>query len=177
MSDDIRTNLSSVSPEQYLNPDYRAHVLDIYKAYLASAQANSDRRMAANTFFLSVHTLLIGGAGLSLDASEQLFALLISLLGLMLAWIWRRLVKSYRQLNHAKFKVVHEIERLLPIATYDAEWKALGEGKDPNIYHPYTHLEPYVAWAFFGFHSSVAALSLILLFHIPQHIQTWLCGS
>ena len=175
MSDEIKENLKSVDAAQYLNADYRAHILEIYKSYLASAQSNSDRRMAANTFFLSVHTLLIGGAGISLDSDETLFALLVSLLGMMLAWLWRRLVKSYRQLNHAKFKVVHAIERYLPIAVYDAEWKALKEGKDANVYHPYTHLEPFVAWAFFWFHVCVGLFSTFLLLGIPALIETFVC--
>lgn len=172
MTDQIRQNLQSVSIEDYPKAEYRAHTLEIYKTYLASTQSNSDRRMAANTFFLSIHTLLIGGSGLSLENDERLFALLISLLGMMFAWVWRRLVKSYRQLNHAKFKVVHEIERYLPIAAYDAEWKALAEGKDPNVYHPYTHLEPRIAWAFFWFHAIVAGVSALLLLNIPA----WACG-
>jgi hypothetical protein len=40
--------------------------------------------------------------------------------------MWYRLVRSYKDLNSAKFKVIHEIEKSLPISPYDAEWEAVG---------------------------------------------------
>jgi hypothetical protein len=54
-------------------------------------------------------------------------------------------VRSYRQLNTAKFKVVGALEDRLPASPYwHAEWVALGEGKDWRKYLPLTHLEQWV---------------------------------
>ena len=67
---------------------------------------------------------------------------------IMLCYVWWRIVKSYRQLNSGKFKVVREFEQLLPTAPYDAEWIALGEGKISNLYLPLTHIENWVPLCF-----------------------------
>ena len=56
-----------------------------------------------------------------------IFPLIIAL-GQCVAWWW--LVRSYRLLNTAKFRVIGVIEERLPAAPYwRAEWIALGEGK------------------------------------------------
>jgi hypothetical protein len=58
------------------------------------------------------------------------------------------LVKSYKALNTAKFKVIHEIEEQLPVALFDYEWHVCGKGKDREKYVPLTHLERLVPWMF-----------------------------
>jgi hypothetical protein len=68
---------------------------------------------------------------------------LVIVLGECAAWWW--LVRSYRQLNTAKFKVVGALEERLPASPYwRAEWAALGEGKDWRKYLPLTHLEQWI---------------------------------
>jgi len=85
---------------------------------------------------------------------------LIAIAGIVLSYMWYRLVRSYKDLNTAKFKVVHEIEAQLPLAPYDAEWEAVGRGKAPELYLPFTHVEIYVPWVFFVIHL-VVLLQLI----------------
>ena len=55
---------------------------------------------------------------------------------------------SYRQLNSGKYKVVHLLEQMLPVAPYDAEWVALGEGRDKKLYRPLTRVEKWVPRCF-----------------------------
>jgi len=57
-------------------------------------------------------------------------------------------VYSYRQLNTGKFKVIIALEQMLPTALYEAEWVALGEGKDRKLYLPLTHIENWVPACF-----------------------------
>jgi hypothetical protein len=64
-------------------------------------------------------------------------------LGQCAAWWW--LVRSYRQLNGAKFKVIGALEERLPASVYwRAEWVALGGGKDWRKFLPLFHLEQWV---------------------------------
>jgi len=64
-----------------------------------------------------------------------------------MAWFW--LIRSYRQLNTAKFQVIGALEERLPASPYwRAEWFALGEGKDKSKYWPLTHLEQWVPLLF-----------------------------
>ena len=68
---------------------------------------------------------------------------LVILLGECGAWYW--LIRSYRQLNAAKYAVIGAIEEKLPISPYwAAEWHALGEGEDSTRYLPLTHLEQWI---------------------------------
>ena len=68
--------------------------------------------------------------------------------GVALCVAWWHLVRSYKQLNTAKFNVIHAIEGRLPLAPYDAEWVAVGRGEDPTKYQPFSHIELTVPWIF-----------------------------
>ena len=47
--------------------------------------------------------------------------------------------------------VIGELEKRLPASPYwSAEWIALGEGKNPKIYKPLTHVENWIP-IIFGF--------------------------
>ena len=130
------------TPADY-GPNYQEHLLEQYKLFVEMADRVSARRMQANTFFLAVNTgLLTVFASLAKDKILSGFvgALPIAAL-LILCLVWGQIVSSYRQLNSGKFQVIHQLEQLLPAAPYDAEWVAIGEGKDPMRYRPLTHVE------------------------------------
>ena len=55
-------------------------------------------------------------------------------------------VGGYQDLNSAKFKVIHEIDRQLPVRPYDAEWESVERGENPALYLPFTHVERVVPW-------------------------------
>lgn len=139
--------------EKDYGDNYREHCLEIYKSYLESIENISDRRQSANSFFLSINTAIAGAVGyiFSDDNAKQSFSLsliILSLSGVVICYTWYRLIKSYRQINSSKFKVLHEIEKMLPIAPFDLEWKTLGSGKDFKRYIPFTKVESIIPWAF-----------------------------
>jgi len=162
---DIRAVLWSVKGEADAGPDdERSTILEQYKVYVEMADRVSARRGLANTFFLTLNTAVVSAVGLSLgkglSGSRWPYSLLfIGLLVQCLAWFW--IIRSYRQLNTAKYAVVGALEERLPASPYwAAEWTALGEGKDPARYWPLTHLEQWIPTLFaalyiFGF---IAAL-------------------
>jgi hypothetical protein len=138
-----------VTPSDYDSAAaYQNAILEQYKLYAEMADRISARRALANTFFLTLNAALFSLLGvLAKDpphASRGLLALpLAILLGLCLAWFW--IVRSYRQLNAAKYAVIGALEFRLPASPYhNAEWKALGEGRDKASYWPLTHLEQWV---------------------------------
>lgn len=138
------------------NEKYQAHLLEQYKLYVEMADRVSARRQTANSYFLSINTALLGFIGYATgkDAGDQLW--LLGLVGVVLSYLWYRVIVSYRDLNSGKFKVVHEIEKRLPISPYDAEWEAMGRGKDPSLYRPLTHVEKAVPLVFLALHAFVA---------------------
>lgn len=143
-------------PADTYGDSYQAHLLEQYKLYLEMADRISQRRQSANSFFLSIHTGLLALLGIIIEKGTPPYSLalvlLISVPALVLVFCWYRLVRSYKDINTAKFRVVHEMESHLPTAPYDAEWKAVGEGKDKKLYLPFTLIEVWIPWLFAAIH-------------------------
>lgn len=154
----IEDKLYSSNKESY-GSSYDAHYIEQYKLYVEMADRISNRRQQANSFFLSVNTVVIAIVGyVQLGATagkSQDFYWLISIAGIAICYEWYRLILSYKNLNSGKFKVVHFIEQKLPLAPYDAEWEILGRGIKPKLYKPFTKVEMTIPWIFLLLHTSV----------------------
>lgn len=152
--------LQGVASADY-GESHRDHTLEIYKTYLEMADRVSARREKANSFFLAVNTALIAllakDAFWGATASPRALEILVPLAAGVLCYLWYRIIRSYRDLNSAKFKVVHAIERQLPLRPYDAEWEIVDRGRNSKLYLPFTHVELVVPWLFMGFHALLAA--------------------
>jgi hypothetical protein len=153
MADEIRSMLwnDAVSDDDYIDPraKYQAAILDQYKMYVEMADRISARRALANTFFLTLNTAVFTVFGVFwqvrplVSTTWVLVLPLAALIGECFAWFY--LVRSYRQLNTAKYEVIGALEERLPASPYwRAEWTALGEGRDRSRYWPLTHLEQWV---------------------------------
>lgn len=147
----MEKKLFNKSSKEY-GDNYHTHYFDQYKMYVESAEKISDRRQNANNFFLTLNTVLISVIGLSFQvkalASFSLARVLLAILGILICIIFWYLLRAYKQLNSGKFKVIHEIEQLLPLSIYDYEWKILGGGNDRNKYYPFSHIELLIPWVF-----------------------------
>lgn len=126
----------------------RATILEQYKLYVEMADRISARRSLTNTFFLTLNTAIFAAIGASWKdrLTFPSWLIVFPLLALLVqCGAWFFLVRSYRQLNSAKYIVIGALEERLPASPYwKAEWKALGEGKDKAKYWPLTHLEQWV---------------------------------
>ena len=137
-----------IRPDGY-DAKYHDHILEQYKLCVEMADRVSARRTWANAFFLTLHTFIIGVAGFLLKEGiglPQKWVIVIPLSAILaMCYTWWRMIKSYRQLNTAKFMVIGEYETRLPSSPYwSAEWKALGEGKDPKRYRQLTAVENWL---------------------------------
>jgi hypothetical protein len=137
------------------NEKWYSHLLDQYKLYVEMADRISQRRATANTYFLSLNSAILAFVGYltSKDSNEHLW--MLSAGGMALSILWEALITSYRNLNTAKFKVIHMIEDRLPISPYEAEWIAMEEGKNPKLYRPISHIEQGVPYVFMALHALV----------------------
>ncbi len=163
VEDTLGDALRGVASGEY-GESYRQHSLDIYKSYLDTTERISERREKANSFFLAVNTALIaflakGGLGHSAAAPRAL-ELLIPVTAGVLCFLWYRIIRSYQHLNSAKFKVIHAIERQMPLRPYDAEWESVGRGNNPKLYLPFTRVEGVVPWLFMSFHAILTMSAL-----------------
>jgi hypothetical protein len=109
-------------------------LLEQYKLFVETSSRVSDRRGLANTFFMSVNTALVTIYGLAagndapIQSSAGAAAWLILVAGLTICIGWLALIKSYRTLNRAKFKVILDIEERLAARLFEAEWHYLESG-------------------------------------------------
>ncbi len=136
--------------EDVYGPHYRSHLIEQYKLYVGMADEISKRRHAANAFFLSVATAIVGLLAVIHDDLGRSWTALVALCGVILCFSWSRVLRSYRDLNSAKFRVVHEIETYLPLRPYDAEWSLVKRGGDDELYKPLSHVEMAVPRVFAG---------------------------
>lgn len=98
--------------------------LDQYKHYVNSAELVSERRLKANTLFISLQSILITLIGLfNVDRDVNLKSLIVlSILGLLISFIWLIYINSFKQLNKLKFTVINEMEANMPFNSYNYEW-------------------------------------------------------
>ena len=142
-----------------------------YSLYVEMADRISARRHSANSYFLAVNSLLVALSGFLASQLEgerwtrDSLAALIPLAGIVLCLVWYYLIRSYRQLNTAKFKVVHEIEALMHLAPYDAEWEAVERGENPELYWPFTHVEKWVPLVFGAMYVGALVFTVVNVFN------------
>lgn len=132
-------NEDEAAPEQRPEPEQGAvaggqppgqdpRVLDLYKMAVEMADRVSARRATANAFFLTAQTALVAVIGLatpSLLKASWWTSLAVSLAGVTLSASWWLQLRSYRDLNGAKFAVINAIEKALPVKVFTDEWALL----------------------------------------------------
>jgi hypothetical protein len=99
----------------------RGQYLELYKLAVEMADRVSARRATANAFFLTVNTALLAFVSSGLDDMLRV----VVLAGIALSGAWWVLLKSYRDLNAAKFDVITEMEKNLEAQVFGDEWKRL----------------------------------------------------
>ncbi len=138
--------------------------IEQYRLFLESTDKVTDKRQNANAYFLTLNTGVCSLIGyfLTKDITNQIKSLywILPIAGILMSYFWYRLVKSYRQLNTAKFSILHLMEEKLPLSPSRAEWLALGEGKDKKIYTPLTDLESWIPKLF------IAMYTLLLFYFL-----------
>ena len=105
------------SDEQGVSTDA---ALEQYKLAVEMADRLSGRRQSANSFFLSVVSALTVANGTGI-VSDWYWTCIVSTVTVLVCFMWWRLLASYRAINSAKFKVIHQIETALPYAMFADE--------------------------------------------------------
>jgi hypothetical protein len=154
-------------PKETYGDRYRQDVLDLYKMFVTSAEKISDRRQTANSFFLTLNTTIIGLVGylnFSQDpktvANPKIFAL-VAMAGMLICYTWYSMIRSYKNMNSGKFRVINAIEKMLPVCPYEAEWVALEQGKNPKRYLEFSQVEKNIPGVFFLLHLIVLVMSIL----------------
>ena len=115
------------------NAESRASYLELYKLAVEMADRVSARRGTANGFFLTLHAGLIAVIGFVRPTQtsgkkqhiDTFGPIYVAVGGLVLAAAWWLTLKSYRDLNRAKFTVINKMETGLPAQPFNDEWASL----------------------------------------------------
>ena len=101
-----------------------------YKLAVEMADRISARRATANSFFATINTAL---ATIYVSrflpqkpaSKDDAAAVIIALVGVVLAGTWWLLLRSYRDIAAAKWQVICEMEKTLPAKPFSDEWECL----------------------------------------------------
>jgi hypothetical protein len=161
MNVNLDDELRGAPPAGYGN-DFSTHLLEEYKLYVSMADKISERRQAANTFFLAINSAVITALGITwpseIGASKFSWFIVVSAVGILLCLSWNRLLRSYKDLNSAKFVIIGKLEGYLPVRPYAAEWKLVGEGKVSRQYLPLSHIELKIPFFFMLLYIALAGI-------------------
>lgn len=152
MNDDSDIDSFSFSSIEHDENDFASdktedHYLEQYRIYLHIFNSTNDRRQHSNEFFLGLNTVIMGILGYvegKSVASESSILVLVPLVGIGICICWYKIISSYTQINRSKFKVIHKLERKLPVPLFEAEWELLGKGRDARKYIPLSVIEKHI---------------------------------
>ncbi|HEY1345703.1 MAG TPA: hypothetical protein VGF54_11990 [Streptosporangiaceae bacterium] len=147
--------------------DLPGNYFELYKLAVEMADRISARRGVANSFFLTVNTALMALLG------TQDVRWYPAAAGIVLCVSWWALLKSYRDLNRAKFEIILAMETRLPTRVYGGEWTRLRREPvrfaiRPAVIRPWLaqyrelgYVERIVPWIFAAIYSAELLQQLI----------------
>jgi hypothetical protein len=166
--------------EKGYGSQFKDHLLEQYKMFVQSAEKMSDRRLQTNTFFLSLNGFLVTLMGvvpvLNTGSSElnPSWLLIACTGGVIFCIIWINLIKSYKNINEAKFAVIKSISKRLPTKPFESEWdylnmidkveKEKNKGSKPRIrYLQFTIVEIWIPVMFMILYIVIIFVLVLLL--------------
>jgi hypothetical protein len=135
-------------------------VFKIYALLVEMADRVSQRRQAANNFYLSVNTGLIGGTAYLASTTQSRVLWILGLAGIAICVLWVRNITSYKTLNSAKFHIIQDVEKRLPAQPYTEEWDRLDPKKKGQRHNPFHTVETKVPYVFAVVHGVQAAYNI-----------------
>ena len=129
--DGVQTAAESETEEgEYAPDEIPEPLMEQYLHFADSALEASSRRVNTNRFLGTLLTgvlalLTIFSSGINSNA-EFAGVGAVGVAGATLSFYWWQTIKSYQQLNSAKYKIITKIEDdIMPLEPYSDEWKYL----------------------------------------------------
>lgn len=156
----------------YLEKTYeedRQLLLEQYKIMVGSTEKVTDQRMRVNNLFFTVTSSILSvslvvGKSFEFSVVGAIGMLALSVMALLVTFLWEKLVRSYGKLNTGKFTVIDQIEKQLRTNMFEHEWNIL---KDQVGYESNTETEAKVVRRFRWF-----VLFVILVEAIYVYMQS-----
>jgi hypothetical protein len=149
--------------------------IELYRIAVEMADRVSERRGKANQFYLSLQVIFLSlptAIGVGDVATEvalphhPLFYVATGICGIAIAIAWLLQLRSYRDLNRAKFKVINKIEKkYFKIRPFASEWESLQEDRIKGWRGRYAELgtiERVLPWVFMIAQAALVVVVLVL---------------
>lgn len=131
---------------------FSTDLLEQYKVYVQSAENVSARRVSSNRYILTVNAALVASYGFqSASSGLTTWTIPIAVAGIIISLLMLSIIKSHRDLNTVKFKVIHEFEKHLPATPYAYEWQLAEEGRGKS-YRAVSRIERCIPVVFLVLH-------------------------
>lgn len=138
---------------------FQEHLLEQYKLITKSAESITDKRQNVNRYYLAINSFLFTAAAYLTSIKLNLIPFVIALIGFLISSVWFQNIESFKKLNSAKFKVIHEIENYLPAKIYQKEDEYLKKN-----YYKLTSVEKYIPYIFAVLYAFIMLVILIQTF-------------
>ena len=146
---------------------HKNELLDQYKMFQKSSEDLVSRRQSVNSFYISVNSALatlIGGVMALVEFPSKLYIMLfMCVVGIILDFSWIHILDAYGTLNGAKMKVIRLMEKQLPIALYDVEWKVMSDKLNNKKYVSFTDSEKRIPIIFAFVYAAIIIISAVIL--------------
>lgn len=109
-------------------------LLSQWQTCVEMANSVSQRRDSMNNLFVTLNIALLAANSFLWDMKT----IILSIAGICICVVWLFFIRNFKLLNTAKFLIIEEIEKNLPMQAFNEEWKHL---KDNEKYREGTKLE------------------------------------
>jgi glucan phosphoethanolaminetransferase (alkaline phosphatase superfamily) len=135
--------------------------------YVGLMDKTSERRLECNRYFISLNSLLVSIIGIinfiGVFLNIQIVWLIFTIFfGVVLNVVWISLLNSYKNLNDARFHIIHLIEERLPISPFHQEWEYV-ENEQEEKYSLLSQKEKNIPWMFIGLYIILIVLGFYQL--------------
>lgn len=104
---------------------YESVVLEQWKTCVEMANCNSEKRNNSNNIFITINVAILAVISFSIEYKS----LMLSLAGMCICFLWIYTLNSYSKLSTAKYDIINEIEKQLPLSPFLYEWEKLNNKK------------------------------------------------
>jgi len=141
--------------------DFQKHLLEQYKLFVGTSLDVTEKRLEAHRFHLTLNSIIFGIAGYMTILNQYLVIILFGVIGILISYVWRRSILAYKELNTAKFKVIHDLELYLPARLFKWEEKYY-----LKKYHGLTSAEKFYPIIFMALYILIIFLTILAVFKI-----------
>lgn len=150
---------------ELINKDYgdslQKHLLEQYKLFVGTSLDVTSKRLESNKFHLTLNSVVFGFTSYMTTLNQYAVIVLFSLVGILISGVWVKNIFAYRELNCAKFKVIHELEKHLPARLFKCE-----EEHYLKRYHGLTATEKFYPIIFIVLYIILIAFAIVSAFVI-----------